>query len=93
MSPDVTQQFREATARPDVAIDLGWASLQIGRTASPELDVERYVLALDDLAALVSQRGARIRGLSPAGISSLTTWDSQPTARTTPTHATASSTR
>jgi regulator of sirC expression with transglutaminase-like and TPR domain len=56
MIQPVTVRFRELIDKPDEEIDLAEAALLIAKNANQDLDVERYLTRVDQLAAALSAR-------------------------------------
>ena len=56
--PSHRQRFAEVARRPDREIDLGEAALLVAAEEYPDLDVERWLGKLDELAATVKPRVA-----------------------------------
>lgn len=56
MNAAVTKQFRDLVAAGDEELDLARAALQVARIQYPSMDVDDYLLKLDQMAALVGGR-------------------------------------
>lgn len=56
MNAAVTQQFRDLIAAGDERLDLARAALQVARIQYPSMDIDDYLLKLDEMAALVGGR-------------------------------------